>query len=131
MSENISSPEEPHYTREQVVDAFRKFPARGIASPDVLPLNDTEVISANALLQVWDNQYKAEVKKLGTPEADLEYRLSRSTIYVDAGFSDPDYLDEVTHDWLAQDLQEAIDAGLTELARKIQSKIDEIETKLA
>ena len=132
MSEGTSSPEgEPRYTREQVVDTFRKFPDRGIASPDDLPLDDSEVISANTLLQVWDNQYKAEVQKLGTPEANLEYTLSRSTIYVDAGFSDPDYLDEVAHDWLAQDLQEAENAGLTETARRIQAKIDEIETKLA
>jgi len=28
-------------------------------------------------------------------------------LYVDAGFSDPDYLDEVLHDWLAQDSQNA------------------------
>ena len=132
MSEGTSSPEgEPRYTREQVVDTFRKFPDRGIASHDDLPLDDSEVISANTLLQVWDNQYKAEVQKLGTPEANLEYTLSRSTIYVDAGFSDPDYLDEVAHDWLAQDLQEAENAGLTETARRIQAKIDEIETKLA
>ncbi|QQG43779.1 MAG: hypothetical protein HYW45_02035 [Candidatus Daviesbacteria bacterium] len=131
MNENIPSSEKPRFTREQVVDAFRKFPPKGIASPDDLPLNDPEVISANAVLQVWDNQQKAEVQRLGTQEANLEYTLSRSTIHVDAGFSDPDYLDEVANDWLAQDLQEAEDAGLTETARKIQAKIDEIETKLA
>ncbi len=131
MSENIPSPEEPRFTRGRVVDAFRKFPAKGITNPDDLPPDDSEVISANGLLQVWDNQQKDEVKRLGTQEANLEYTLSRSTIYVDAGFSDPDYLDEVANDWLAQDLQEAEDAGLTETTRKIQAKIDEIETKLA
>jgi len=129
MSEDITSPEEIRITREQVVEAFRKFPARGIANPDDLPLDDSEVISANALLQVWDNQQKAEVQRLGIPEANLEYTLSRSTIYVDAGFSDPDYLDEVANDWLAQDLQKAKDAGLTEMAQRIRAKIDEIETK--
>lgn len=130
MSENVLSPEEPEYSREQVVDAFKKFPERGITNPDDLPLDDSDVISANALLQVWDNQQKAKVRKLGTPEADLEYTLERSIIYVDAGFSDPDYLDEVANDWLAQDLQIAEDTGLTEIASRIQAKIDEIETKL-
>lgn len=131
MSEDVTSPEEPTFTREQVIDAFRKFPRKGITNPDDLPLDDSEVINANALLQVWDNQQKATAQRLGTPEANLEYTLSRSTIYVDAGFSDPDYLDEVANDWLPQDLQEAEDAGLTETARKIKAKIDEIETKLA
>lgn len=131
MSENILPPEEPKFTREQVVDAFRIFPQRGITNPDDLPLHDPDVISANALLQVWDNQQKAEVRKLNTPEADLEHTLSRSTIYVDAGFSDPVYLDEVAHDWFTQDLQEAEGAGLSEIAAKIQSKIAEIRTKLA
>lgn len=131
MSENIPSPEEQKYTREQVIDAFRVFPKRGFNSPDDLPLDDVDVISANALLQVWDNQQKATLQGANTPEANLEYTLSRSTIYVDAGFTDPDYLDEVANDWLTQDLQEAEDAGLVEVARKIQAKIDEIETKLA
>ena len=131
MSENVPSSEEPKYTREQIVDAFRKFPPRGFNSPDDLPLEDTDVISANALLQVWDNQQKVALQTINTPQANLEYTLSRSTIYVDAGFSDPDYLDEVANDWLAQDLQEAEDLGLTEMAEKIQTKIDEIETKLA
>lgn len=130
MSEDILTPEEPRFTRERVVDAFRIFPERGITNPDDLPLNDSDVISANALLQVWDNQQKAEVQRLGTLEVNLEYTLSRSTIYVDAGFSDPDYLNEVANDWLAQDLQTAEDAGLVELAAKIQAKIKEIEAKL-
>lgn len=131
MSEDILTPEEPRFTREQVIDAFKIFPERGITSPDDLPPNDSDVIAANDLLQVWDNQQKAEVRRLGTLGADLEYTLNRSTIYVDAGFSDQNYLDEVANDWLVQDLQAAEDAGLTGIGERIKAKIDEIESKLA
>src|SRR3989344_4508166 len=130
MSEDILSTEEPRFSREQVVDAFKVFPKIGIVNPDDLSPGDSDVISANALLQVWSNQRQLEVQRIGTPEAELEFTLERSTIHVDAGFSDPDYLDEVVNDWLAQDLQSAEDAGLTELAAKIQAKINEIEAKL-
>lgn len=64
-------------------DAFRKFPEKGITNPDDLPPNDSDVISANALLQVWSNQCQLEVRRMGTPEANLEFTLERSTIYVD------------------------------------------------
>ena len=131
MNNDVESSEVPKFTRKQVVDAFKKFPKRGITHPDDLSSDDTDVISANALLQVWDNQQKAEVKRIGTPEAEHEYNLSRYTIYVDAGFTDPDYLDEVASDWLQQDLQAAEDVNLKDVAAKIQAKIDEIEAKLA
>lgn len=130
MTENLRSPEEQLINREQVVDAFRKFPKRGITNPDRLPSDDQDVISANALLQVWDYQQSVNARRLGTLEAEFEHALSVYTIYTDAGFSDPNYLNEVANQWLVQDLQEAEDAGLTEVAAKIQAKIDEIRAKL-
>ena len=130
MSEQTSSSEIPNHTREQVIEALRKFPQRGIHSPDDLPEADPEVIEANNILDAWTKQAQDEAKRKGTSEANLEFSLNRSTIFVDAGFTDPDYLDEVANDWLAQDLQEAEDLGLTEIAAKIQAKIEEIESKL-
>ena len=40
---------------------------------------------------------------------ELRHRnnLSKTMLYIDAGFTDPDYLDEVLNDWLAQDAQNA------------------------
>ncbi len=131
MTENILSAEKPQVTREQVIDTFRKFPEKGITHPDDLSLDDPDVISANGLLHDWANQQEVKARELNTPKANLEYQLNRSTIYVDAGFSDPDYLDEVANDWLAQDLQEAEDVGLTEMVDRIKAKIEEIESKIA
>lgn len=129
MSETIGL--EPQISRDRVVDGFKKFVARGITNPDDLPTDDQEVVSANTLLQVWANQRGATMQRIGTVKANLEFKFERSTIYVDAGFSDPRYLDEVANDWLAQDLQEAQDKGLIEIAARIQAKINEINAKLA
>lgn len=67
------------------------------------------------------------MQEKGTLEADLGFSLARTTIYADAGFHDPDYLDEIARDWLAQDIEIAEEAGLTDLAVKIQGKINDIE----
>jgi len=129
----MASPEQPsqHHSREQVVEAFRKFPEQGITNPDDLDLDDPEVIEANRLLDAWDAEQKKIAFEAGTTEADLGYALDRSTILLDAGFSNPDYLDKVANDWLRDnDLQKAQEAGLSEMSAKIQAKIDEINSKL-
>lgn len=130
MNEQTPSSEVPQYSREQVIEAFRKFPEKGVTSPDDLSSTDPEVIEANNILDTWTQQEQDEANRKGTPEAQLEFSLSRSTIFIDAGFSDPDYLDEVANDWLTQDLQKAEDIGLGGIASKIQAKIDKIEAKL-
>lgn len=127
MNENLPPSENPLHQREQVVQAFQKFTDKGITRPDDLPLDDPEVIQANKLLDEWTNQQQILAKEKGTPEAELEFSLDRTTIYVDAGFKDPDYLDEVTNDWLDQDLEAAQEAGLIEIVGKIQDKINDIE----
>jgi hypothetical protein len=120
-----------HFSRVQAVDNFRKFVERGITNPDDLDLNDPEVIEANRILDIWDAEQRKLADDAGTLAARLEYNLSRSTILVDAGFSDPDYLDEVANDWLGgNDLADAQEAGLTEIAEMIQARIDEINNRL-
>jgi hypothetical protein len=119
------------FSRVQAVDNFRKFVERGITNPDDLDLNDPEVIEANRILDIWDAEQRKLADDAGTLAARLEYNLSRSTILVDAGFSDPDYLDEVANDWLGgNDLADAQEAGLTEIAELIQARIDEINNRL-
>jgi hypothetical protein len=53
--------------------------------------------------------------------------MNRATIYVDAGFRDPDYIDEVANDWLQNNLAEADDRGLPEVAVQIEAKVDELD----
>jgi hypothetical protein len=110
------------YTREQVVRKLAKFTRLGFINPDDLELDSPRVQRANDAIDEW----AATIESHESVEADLEYALTRSTIYVDAGFHDRDYLDEVANDWLAQDEQTALQNGLTELAAKIRAKRDEI-----
>jgi hypothetical protein len=115
LTENISSPEKSVITRDQVVEAFKKFPRQGITNPDELPSDDPDVVAANQLLDDWSKQN----------ETKPEYSFERSTIHFDSGFTDPDYLDELANDWLIQDAENA-EIENPELAKKIQAKIEEI-----
>lgn len=131
MSEMEPSPEQnPQYTREHVLEGLRKLSEKGIKRPEDLSPSDPDAIEAERILDEWRAQSTRRAEESQDPFAKYLNNLEQITIFVDAGFSDPDYLDEVAKDWLAQDLQEAIDDGLPEVAAKIQAKIDEIEAKL-
>ena len=129
MGETKATPEASQYNREQVIEAFREFSSGGIAHPDDLDMSDPQVAEAYKILDTWTAQEQNLAKKKGSAEAELEFDLSRSTIFVDAGFSDKDYLDEVANDWLVQYLDIAETAGLAQIAKKIQTKMDEIDAK--
>lgn len=98
---------EPRIDRENVVAALSNLKAKGYTKPDDLPLEDQDVVNAQALEYIWASQQQSLVKKLGTPAADLEFRLLRNTLYIDAGFDDSVYLEDVANGWLEEDLQEA------------------------
>ncbi len=57
----------------------------------------------------------------------MEFSLSMTSIYADAGFRDEEYLRDVADDWLWQDQNSAREAGLMNLARKIQDKRRELK----
>ena len=106
MKESFSSLEsENKITREKVIDAYKKFVERGIKNPDDLDLEDSEVKEANELFYKWREQEEKSAE--GNEESEHRTNLSITMLYVDAGFTDPDYLDEVLKDWLVQDTQGA------------------------
>jgi hypothetical protein len=125
MAETITAKE---YTREQIVDSVRQF--SGYGSPDSLDMSNPEIAEAEAAFIAWVGQELAEAKDIGSLEAQLSTNLSISTIYADAGYANPDYLDALANDWLVQDEQDAIDAGLIEVAEMIRLKREEINAKL-
>lgn len=106
MKESFPSPESREkIKREQVVDAYKKFVNRGITNPDDLNLSDPEVQEANKLFDKWRTEEDAG--SAGNEELEHRTNLSKTMLYVDAGFTDPAYLDEVLNDWLVQDAQNA------------------------
>lgn len=94
---NENSPEKP-VTRDEVVAAFRVFAERGVGDPVDLNENDPEVQAANALLEKWVAQ--EETRIANDPDATNRFNLEWTTIFLDAGFSDPQYKREVAEDFL-------------------------------
>ncbi|GAC1391323.1 MAG: hypothetical protein NVSMB46_03430 [Candidatus Saccharimonadales bacterium] len=122
MSEFVS-PQTP--SRENIVDKLQQLLKFG-KHPDGLPHDDPEVVAAHRLyFDYCENILQTQTNNL-TPENSLNL----STIYVDAGFDDPDYLDEVANDWLTQDLLTAETVGQTEMVEQIRAKIDEINNRI-
>ena len=99
MSESLPKPEEEKpVSREEAMAAYRPFIEAGITSPDQLDLNDPAVQAANNLFYSWQKQ--ADSRAGGDEEQFLRANLAKTMFYVDAGFTDQDYLDEVLKDWL-------------------------------
>ena len=128
--EQEPTPVPPGYTRQQVLEAYRPFIDRGVTNPDDLDLDDPEVQAVHAIFDAWRVEQERIADQSPDPAANLELNLSLSTFYIEAGFTDPDYVEEVANDWLTQDLERAREAGLDEVASKIQAKIDELNATL-
>lgn len=96
MSE-LPNLEQQKVTREQVLESYRKFVERGITSPDSLDLNDPEVVEANNLFHKFVAQENMNDEKIN---------FEMTKLYVDAGFTDPNYLEDVLS-WLRQDADNA------------------------
>lgn len=89
--------EQHEVTRERVIEAYKKFVERGITSPDSLDLNDPEVVEANNLFHKFVAQENMNDEKIN---------FEMTKLYVDAGFTNPNYLEDVLS-WLRQDAHNA------------------------
>jgi|GEM_PF-935968 len=102
MNESPQPPEsEKRITREEVIEGYKKFVAQGITNPDDLDLDDQEVKKAHDLYYKWQEQEKAQAH--GDEELTHRIGLTIDMLYVDAGFNDPEYLNEVLAEWLVMD----------------------------
>jgi hypothetical protein len=131
MGEREPSPEEYIPSRDQVVEGFRAFSASGYGDPGDLPLDDPAVQAANAMQEAWQEDAAQRAANSPDPAASIEHARSATMVYVDAGFSDPDYLERVANEWLEQDLEDALAQSLSEVAARIQADINAINARLA
>lgn len=130
---NNSHPEEElkqNISREQVIQAFSELSGDGQKDPADLDLDNPEVKEANELFYEWFEQQTAQLPD-GDLEGYLHFEARTTTLFVEAGFHDPDYLDEVANDWLIQTLERAEEAGLTSLVKEIEAKITGINTMVS
>jgi hypothetical protein len=87
-------------TKTEAIAAYKKFIDRGATNPDSLDLTDPEVDAANGLFEQWIEQ--EDEKAEGNESAEQRTNFEKTMFYVDAGFTDPVYLQEVLG-WLAED----------------------------
>lgn len=99
--ESFPTPEPEKITREEVVEAYKKFVERGVKHPNNLDLEDPEVREAHELFYKWIEQERGLAE--GNEELKRRVNLSETMLYVDAGFTDPKHLDDILRDWLIQD----------------------------
>lgn len=126
-SESFPTVESAPNLKAQAIDAYKKFIDQGVTNPDNLDLEDPEVKAANSLYDSW--QTKEDSLAKGDREKEHEANFAKTTFYVDAGFTDPSYLEDVVS-CLDQDLQNAEEGGdkpLVEIAERIKMKMQEIE----
>ena len=120
--ESFPTPEK--VSKEQVIEIYKKFVERGITSPDVLDLDDSEVIEANSLFDRWQSQEDPN---------DERFNFEKTKLYIDAGFTDPNYLEDVLG-WLMQDAHNAEkdpnDPARTQLRQDMAQEIKKIRVLL-
>ncbi len=97
-AESLPTPEK--ISKEQVIAAYRKFVESGIKSPDDLDLEDPAVKEAHELYDKWRAQEDAAAE--GNEEAERRANFEQTKLYVDAGFTDPEYLRDVLG-WFSDD----------------------------
>jgi len=126
-----TGPESLEVTKEQVIEAYQKFIDRGVTSPDDLDPADPEVQKANDLFYKWVEQ--GDTKAGNDHMAKCEFELEKTAFYFDAGFRDPDYLDEVVG-WLLQSSTDVEknpdDPKASSLRNRYAAKMREVHTVL-
>lgn len=130
MNESEPKPESAENLRQAALLAYQAFIEKGVTSPDRLDLKDEAVKQANQLYYDWQKTLDAEAE--GNREAEHWANLAKTIFYVEAGFTDPEYLKDILG-FLDSDLQDAEEGGaepLTEVAEAIKAKMSEIEAKL-
>ena len=85
-------------SKEHLLEVFKVFSQHGIANPDDLSLDDPAVIEANRKFGIWMADCLSRAEESYNPKkAEMELSLEYSMFYIDAGFTDPEYLEEVAY----------------------------------
>lgn len=98
----------------------------GTTHPDELPIDDPVVKAIYVPYHSWIRVQTTKAERIGTTEAHLEMSLKVTPFLVESGFIHPDYVEEVANDFLAQDLAQAEELELTDLADRIRAKREEL-----
>jgi hypothetical protein len=102
MKESFPTPESAPVSRQDVIDAYKKFSEKGIGDPAGLDMTDPEVRKAHKLYDAW--RILGDKKAENDEELWHRHNFDKTMIYIDAGFTGENYLMDAL-DWLMQDAQ--------------------------
>ena len=103
MNESFPTPESLPISREEVIEAFKKFSEAGVGDPADLDDSDPEAVKAQELYDRWSAQ--GDKKDVQDSEIWHRHNFDKTMINIDAGFTDRNYLEDAL-DWLMQDAQD-------------------------
>ncbi len=98
MREHLPTPESSDPLCDAALKACVPFIEKGLRTPDAIPLDD----SAHKLFNEWKEAL--DQKAEGNPVAQLKADIAASMFYIEAGFTDPEYAEEVDS-WLMEDYE--------------------------
>lgn len=113
--------------KQIVIDAYRTIIERGATDPESLDNNDPDVASANAQHVAWMTHMEAlseTAKKEHDAGTAAWIAFQMTMFYLEAGFTDKKYAEEVLFDYAQQTLQNAEGTVSPETMKKM---IDEIK----
>ncbi len=106
--------------KAQVIEAYKKLIEKGITNPYDYKETDTDAKIANDLC----TKYFEQLDQSAEVDPTLKHRVNfeKTFFYLDAGFTDPDYVEEVLVEWVPEDLAEAEESDPA-LAQEMKEKI--------
>ncbi len=132
---SIESEPMAEVTKEQLIQEYTKLREKyQITNPDDFDLDDPEVQRVHSMFETWIESIDIEAAKIGTSKAELRAELEKTLLYVDAGFDDPTYLEEVAEDFLENTLAnaEAVkDEDVSEVIEEIKAAQTTIRERLS
>jgi hypothetical protein len=120
-----------NFSREQIINILKNARERtSIRNPDDLDVND----SAQQLHSQWCAQENPYLTTFPQKAAAYKWDLDRTMAYFDAGFDDPDYLQELAYDQLDQDLENAErdknEEGMESVIDSIKEAVNRVVEKI-
>lgn len=108
---------QPKVDKEQLMGLYKKLIDKGITDPFGMDQGDADVVEANNLHLKWEKE--GDEAAGDDPVAKARFDFQKTFFYLDAGFTDKEYAEEVLNEIVPDDLNDAqaIDAGLADEIR--------------
>lgn len=120
-----------NYSQAEIIEILSRARKRtGVKHPGDLELED----SAGKAFVAWCSQNNPHIGTIPPKAAGHKWNLDQAMAYFDAGFDDPDYLEELANDFLIQDLNNAEaerdEEGMESVIGQITDAIERVNNRI-